>query len=161
VKSQIYIVCIKESYNINIKKLSNKSHRNFPAYYHTKSLQQLIVELGVFSIYFIWALSATVQLFIFFVVFQWCVFSEGVEFQSRNFIQVYQLVVFVFPTALCFLCMTCCQQQCFPQWTDASKRNYIKFTVVSTEIDYIYIFTKLSNCQILSVLLWGTLETIM
>jgi hypothetical protein len=130
-------------------------------YYPTKSLQQLIVYQGVFSIYFICALSATLQIFNFL----WCsnnvFFSECVEVQSRNMIHVNQLGVFIFPTAFCFLCMTCCQQQCFPQWTDASKSNYIKFTVVSTEIDYIYMFTKLSYCQILSVLLWGTLETIM
>jgi len=32
---------------------------------------------------------------------------------------------------------------------------------MSTEIYYIYKFTRLINCQILSVLLWGILETVL
>jgi len=47
------------------------------------------------------------------------------QIQSRNFIHVNQLGVFVFPTALCFLYIACCQQQCFPHWTDARKSIYV------------------------------------
>lgn len=90
--------------------------------------------------------SATLQLFIFCgVPITSVFFSEGLEVQSRNFIHANQLGVSVFPIALCLLCIACCQQQWFTQWTDARKSNYIKFTAMSTEIYYIYKYTRLTN----------------
>lgn len=119
--------------------------------------------MGVFSIYFIYVLCR--QPFNFYI---FCgvritnvVFPRGWKSKVEILFMLTSWVYLYFPLLLGFLCIACCQQQCFPQWTDARKNNYIKFIAMSTEIYYIYKCTRLINYQLLSVLLWGILETIL
>lgn len=79
-----------------------------------------------------------------------CFFLRGWKSKVEILFILTSWMCLYFPLLSAFLCIACCQQQCFPQWTDAHKNNYIKFTAMSTEICYIYKFTRLINCQILS-----------
>ena len=128
-------------------------------YYPTKSLYIWECFQSILSMHCV----SNPSTFIFFcgVPITSVVFPRGWKSKVEILFMLTSWVYLYFPLLLGFLCIAFCQQQCFPQWIDARKNNYIKFTTMSTEIYYIYKFTRLIIYQIVSVLLWGILETVL